>query len=446
MLRIISMIVLSIGVIAVGYWGYKEYEEKNALLIHAENSYQRSFHELTYHMDLLHDQIGVSLAMNSGEKLSPQFVEIWRLTSVALSNVSQLPLSLLPFHKTEEFLSNIGEFMYRTAIRNLDDDPLTEDEIKTLETLYSQAAEIKDELRQVQHYALNNNIRWMDVELLLATQDEQSDNKVIAGFQTVEDNMEKFNSELEGMPFLQTLSNEVNLDHLEGKNKSEEEIRQFSKELFSIKDDIEINISKSGDGAEIPFYSVYYEDGKRVYMDITEKGAHPITILVERPIEEVKLSLNDGFEIARNYLNEFGYEDMALLHSQQFDQIGVYSFVPVQDNVRIFPDKINVKVALDNGDIMGLNAKEYLYNHHERTLDKPAITVEEAKEKVNKNFKVLEENLAVITNRLQEEVLVYEFIGTLKDETYRIFINAIDGTEEKVEKLTGTETNFEITI
>src|SRR5699024_7194786 len=98
-----------------------------------------SFHELTYHMDLLHDKIGTALAMNSGERLSPQFVDIWRLTSESLTNVGQLPLTLLPFNKTEEFLSNIGDFTYKTAIRNLDDNPLTGEEIEALEKYYKQA-------------------------------------------------------------------------------------------------------------------------------------------------------------------------------------------------------------------------------------------------------------------------------------------------------------------
>src|SRR5690625_3430712 len=104
MIRGIIITILSIGVIGLGYWGYKEHQEKNAILIQAENAYQRSFHELTYRMDLLHDKIGTSLAMNSSDRLSPQFVDIWRLTSEALSDVGQLPLSLLPFNKTEEFL------------------------------------------------------------------------------------------------------------------------------------------------------------------------------------------------------------------------------------------------------------------------------------------------------------------------------------------------------
>src|SRR5690625_2777850 len=107
MVRWILIGALAIVNIATGMWGYQEHQEKNAILIQAENSYQRAFHELSYHMDLLHDKIGSSLAMNSRDRLSPQLVEIWRLTSEAHSNVGQLPLALLPFNKTEEFLSNI---------------------------------------------------------------------------------------------------------------------------------------------------------------------------------------------------------------------------------------------------------------------------------------------------------------------------------------------------
>src|SRR5690625_6139317 len=151
--------VLAIGLVGTSFWGYKEHEDKNAVLIQAENTYQRSFHELTHNMDLLYDKIGTTLAMNSKDSLSPELVDIWRLTSEAMSNVGQLPLTLLPFNKTEEFLSNIGDFTYRTAARDLDKEPLSDEELKTLESLYEQSEDIKDELRTMQHEVLDNNIR-----------------------------------------------------------------------------------------------------------------------------------------------------------------------------------------------------------------------------------------------------------------------------------------------
>src|SRR5690625_4882506 len=135
MIRWLAITVLVIGLFATSLWGYQEHEEKNEILIQAENTYQRAFHELLFHLDLLNDQIGVTLAGSFSERLSPPLVEIWRLTSELLENVGQLPLTLLPFNKTESFLSDIGEFTYQTAVRDPDEEPLSDEEYESLKSL-----------------------------------------------------------------------------------------------------------------------------------------------------------------------------------------------------------------------------------------------------------------------------------------------------------------------
>ena len=54
------------------------------------------------------------------------------------------------------------------AVRDLSKSPLTDKEYKTLNALYDQSGEIQNEMRQVQHLVIDNNLRWMDVELALA--------------------------------------------------------------------------------------------------------------------------------------------------------------------------------------------------------------------------------------------------------------------------------------
>lgn len=443
MLRWILITALSIGIAAVSYWGYTEHQEKNALLIHSENTYQRSFHELVYNLDLLHDKIGTSLAMNSKERLSPQFVDIWRLTSEALANVGQLPLTLLPFNKTEEFLSNIGDFTYRTSIRDLSDDPLSEDEVNTLQELYKQAGQIKDELREVQHLVLQENLRWMDVELALVTSDEQEDNTIIDGFKTVEKTVEGYAESSGDSTLIETSTKDHEFKNLVGDWIKEDKVKEIGKRLFKTNDETNIVVTKSGKGSDVPFYSLSYEnDKKNAYMDISQKGGHPITLLIERPFEQPKLGLNEGLAKAEKYINTMGYENMSVFQSQQFDNIGVYTFLYNDGNIRVYPDTMEIKVALDNGDIIGFNGRNYFMNHHNRKISKPEITAEEAQSFVNKNVNIEETFLAVIENNLGEEVLTYEFIGHLDGDTYRIFISAKDGLEERVEKLSNTEINF----
>lgn len=442
LIRWILITVLSIGIIGVGIYGYQEHQEKSSVLIQAENNYQRAFHELTYHMDLLHNKIGTSLAMNSPKSLSPQLIEIWRITSQASSDVGQLPLTLVPFNKTEEFLANIGDFTYKAAVRDLKKEPLSKEETKRLKKLYEESGNVKKELRKVQYLVLKNNLRWMDVQLALATNDEQTDNTIIDGFKTVEKNVEGY-SEGNFGPTVGVSNKNHGYKSLRGKELSESEIIKKAQEIFNIEKE-SINVTKSGKGADVPTYSVSYnEDGHHGYMDMSVKGGYPINIIVERKLKKPSISLYEGKEKAEKLLQKHSFKQMGLFQSSQYDNVGVYSFVFMQDDVKIYPDAIQVKVALDNGDIIGLATREYLMNHSKRTLSEPKVTVEEAKEKVNPNVDIQENNLAVIENDLNEEVLCYEFLGVMGESTYRIFINAANGDEEKVEKLKQTETNFD---
>jgi spore germination protein len=102
-----------------------------------------------------------------------------------------------------------------------------------------------------------------------------------------------------------------------------------------------------------------------------------------------------------------------------------------------------VKVALDNGRMAAFSAEDYLKSHHQRDIPEPAISKEEARTKINPQVKVMEDRRAVIMNDLNQEVSCYEFLGTMGEDTYRIYINAETGQEEKVEKLKNAEPVYE---
>ncbi|MBD8070274.1 germination protein YpeB [Bacillus sp. PS06] len=441
MLRGIFITILTIGIVGTSYWGYKEHQEKNAVLIHAENNYQRAFHDLTYQIDLLHDKIGTTLAMNSKDSLSPALADVWRVTSEAQSDVGQLPLTLLPFNKTEEFLSNIGDFSYRTAVRDLDGEPLSDEEYKTLQNLYSNAEDIQKELRKVQHLVIENNLRWMDVELALASGQKQADNTIIDGFKTVEKDIEGYKETNFG-PTVSSKQNGGEYENLEGNEIDENKAKEIAKDFLSLKGNIDMSVTENGDGATNGFYSLRIDDPdskSEIYMDITKKGGYPVWVIQHRDVKDPKISLNEASNNAIKFLKDHNFHTQELFESAQYDNIGVFNFVSSIDGVRIYPDSIKMKVALDDGHIVGFSAKDFLSSHKERKIPKPGISLEEARKKVNPNLEVMEDRLAIITNDLNEEVLCYEFLGVINDDTYRLYINAENGHEEEVIKLKNAE-------
>ncbi|UOQ85898.1 germination protein YpeB [Gracilibacillus salinarum] len=444
MFRWLFITVLSIGIIGVSVWGYQEHQEKNAVLIQAENTYQRSFHDLTYNLDLLHDKIGSTLAMNTREQLSPQLAEIWRLTSMAHNDVGQLPLTLMPFNKTEEFLSQMGNFSYRTSIRDLESEPLSDDEVGTLESLYEMSGEIESELRKVQNMVLNDNLRWMDVQLALVNNDEQADNTIIDGFKTVEKTVEGFEEGKLNASLMGTSSDKDGFSILGESKITEEEAKQKMKDFLELEDETELTIAATGKGANVPMFSGSFKESERTgYIDITQQGGYPASLMINREVTDVKISLHEAMNIAKDYVSKLDLaNEVAMVESNQYDNVGVFQFVPNVNNVWIYPDALQVKVALDNGDVLGFVAKDYLENYHERDIADPAITEEEARDKVNPNLEIQENHLAIIEDDMGEEVLTYVFLGTLNQDTYRIFINADNGNEVRVDKLKQAEIKY----
>jgi spore germination protein len=446
LLRGILITVLAIGVAGAAFWGYQEHQEKNAILQNAENNYQRAFHDLSFQMDLLNDKIGTSLAMNSRSSLSPALAEVWKITSQAHSDVGQLPLTLVPFNKTEELLSNVGEFAYKTAVRDLDKEPLTDKEYNQLKSLYEESGKIQNDLRKVQHMVLENHLTWMDVELALATEGAPKDNTIIDGFKTVEKTVESYSETEFGAGMVTMKNQDENFQYLKGDKIDKKEAEKIARKWAKPKDGVEIKVTENGEGSDYGFFSVYLEDKKNKThstMDITKKGGYPIWYLSSRDVKKQSISLNDGAEKAIAFLKDNDFTDLDLFESAQYDNMGVFTFVGTRGDVRIYPDAMRVKVALDNGDIVGFSAEDYLKSHHEREIPKPTISAEEAKKKVNPNVKIMEEGQGVIQNDLNKEVLCYEFIGVLGDDTYRIYINADSGIEEKVEKLDNAEQIYE---
>ncbi len=442
LLRGILITVLTVGIIGTGYWGYKEHQEKNAILIQAENNYQRAFHNLTYHIDLLHDKIGTTLAMNSRNSLSPTLADVWRITSEAHSDVGQLPLALMPFNKTEEFLSNIGDFSYRAAVRDLSKEPLSDKEYKTLQQLYKNAEDIQKELRTVQHLAMENNLRWMDVELALASGKKQADNTIIDGLKTVEKNVAAYSESDFGVTLTNTKKDGGEFPNLEGPQINEEKAKEIAKKFLGLEGNIEMKVTENGEGSPNGFYSLEINDPKskvNTFMDVTKKGGIPIWVLRNREVAKSTISLNDAFNRAQKFLKENKFENLVLFESAQYDNIGVFNLVSEVDGVRVYSDSIKMKVALDDGNVIGFTARDYLMAGKIETAGKPKISQEEARKNINPNLEIMEDRLAIITNDLDQDVLCYEFLGAIDNDTYRIFINAENGFEEKVEKLKNAE-------
>ncbi|MBP1155236.1 MULTISPECIES: germination protein YpeB [unclassified Paenibacillus] len=439
-LSIVMFPFLLLALIGTGVWGYLEHQEKNTVLMKAENQYQRAFHDLSFHMDKLHSELGNTLAVNSTSQdaYKKGLINVWRITSQAQNEISQLPLTMLPFSKTEDFLSRISNFSYRAAVRDLGKQPLDEQELKTLNVLYKHSTEISKDLRNVQTKVLQNNLRWMDVELALASSKEPHDNAIIDGFSSMDKKVSEY-PEINWSPAVMSMYQKRDINMLSGPEVSAEDVKQKAAQFLGIQDASKLQVVENGAGTEYHSFSVSApRDGSQdgIYMDFSTKGGQLLSFSATRDVPEKKLDLRQARDIAAQFLDEHNYKDMTAVSYDEYNNIANLTFAArTNDDVINYLEKVAVRVALDNGEVTGLEATDYVFDKKDRQLPAPKLTNEEALKTLSPNFQVTSVNKALIRNDIEEEVLCYQYIGNVNGGKYRVYINADSGAEEKIDQI-----------
>ncbi|SDI29374.1 germination protein YpeB [Natribacillus halophilus] len=444
MIRAITIAVLSVALIGTGVFAYNEHQEKEDLAMSHENNYQKAFNQLAFDLDQMQDELGASLAMNGNDNMTGSLAEVWRISSSARSDMGGLPLGLVPVGETEQYLTNVAEFTHDVAIRDRAEEPLTDDEYEQLETYYEQAGEMAHDLRAVQANTLSNDIRWTDIEAELVNNTDPGEGTAIDGIQGVDEKAKGFSennwNDDAGFP---GDVNERIANVVEDKDAfDEEEAVERARDFMNLPDDAEAQVESLGEGVPFEGYHIAIQDpeGEGNYMmDMTVNGGLPIWAMQDRPLNDVNISLNEASEIAADFLESKGFEDLELVDSKQYNSTGTFQFAPTINDVRLYPDAILMEVALDDGDVVSYKGADYVANHRERHDVEPELDLEEIEDEVHENLEVREEHLAVIENQEGEEQLVYELYGTMNDDTYRLYMNAEDGKEEEVKRMQGAE-------
>ncbi|GGL47008.1 germination protein YpeB [Sporolactobacillus putidus] len=434
---IILSSVFAAAMIAFGIWGDQERMAKDAVMIQAENQYQQSFHELTYYVDSLEKSLGMSLAMHTRETMRPQLVETWRLSTLAHGAANQLPLTLLPFNKTNEFLSHVGAFSYKTGVKATNDRPLSDKEYASLQKLYRESMGIRQGLRDIQENVMARHLRWMDVEWALKTKKQNQDNQVIDGLKQVDGQATSYTQSFSPENPSNAALKKKSLKKLEGPVMNKKEAASALKKWMNLTDARTSKISETGKGSNMDAYEVTLQNKDRIPIEasVTRKGGHVIWFFADRPVGKEKISLYEAANRAGAFLKKHGLTGMELTKKERYDRTAIFTYVLKRNNIRIYPASLRLKVTLDNGEVIAFDETDYLFNKYDQIPMTPKLSAKAVMKQLNPKLVVQESHLVVFQNPLLQNVLCYEFFATRGQDTYRVLLNAENGDQEKVELL-----------
>ena len=224
---------------------------------------------------------------------------------------------------------------------------------------------------------------------------------------------------------------------LTGENITEEQALDIVKKFIGEENIKEISSNGLSENGNIPSYSfnIKIKDSDKnntKSIGISQKGGHIVYMNYNRNVEAEIISEEDANKIGQKFLAEKGFSNMKETYYLKNSGILTINYAYEQNGVIIYPDLIKLKIALDDGEILGIETTGYLNCHTERNLDKIKITKEQAKEKINKNLEIISEGLAIIPTEYQTEILCWEFKGKIKEREFLVYINVETGIEEDI--------------
>lgn len=421
------------------YWGYQEHLLKTTMAVKAENQYQRAFHDLSSHMDQLHQQLGNTLAVHTDSRDYHRkgLVNVWRLTSQAQNEIHQLPLTTVPVSDTEKFLSKLSSFAYKTSARDLAKEPLNDKEFATMKTLYEKSADISKDLQVMQHQVINHHLRWTDAEHVMAGKNVHP-NAIADGFRSVNEKIGQYPDMNWGPSATESHQNHT-FNALSGKPATMEEIQTKAAHFLGLPANTNVHVVEHGKGTGYESYSATVKAAKTghdVIMDYSHHGGELLSFMHPRDIAAKSMSMEQAKGHSDNFLNQHGYKGLTPVSYDEAGNQGIFTYVADHNGTLIYPEKLTVKVALDNGEVIGLHATDYVVEHQkQRTLNKPKLSEKEAAKAIHPHMQSAPAHLAVIKNEDHADVLCYEYAGKMNGGYYRIYVNAETGKEEAVEPL-----------
>lgn len=431
--------LLLFAFLITGIWGINQYLQKLQYHVYMQNQYQRMFYELIGHVENIQVDLAKTQIASSPEQNIVLLSDIWKQSFAAQEKLNQLPISHIALNKTAKFLSQAGDYSFSLSRKSMEGKTLDSKQLETLQGLHNTAANLTQELQNIMNRITDGKINLGELRREgYEWFSRVSNNEIDNDFEKVQKKAIDYPKLIYDGPFSEHIEN-IKPMGLTGPEITLDEAISKAKKFLSPEHVRTIKKASNGQGFIKTYgFEIMDEDRQRnmpIYMDISRKGGHVVWMLDNRKINKPTINQEQAVEIASSFLEKKGFENMVATYSFNNKDTVVTNFAYSKDGIICYPDLIKVKVALDNGKVVGYDATGYLTFHRERKVPKPELSEEEARKLISSNFNTGKGRLALIPLDDKSEVLCYEFKGDFQGDKFIIYINAVNGREEKLLKV-----------
>ncbi|HYG58045.1 MAG TPA: PepSY1/2 domain-containing protein [Symbiobacteriaceae bacterium] len=439
-----AYLLLGVSLLGALSFGIFQTQQKNRLALDNENKYMSAFHKLKWTSENIEERTARLMATNDLRMQESLLADLRVFSAQAVEHMSVLPLLTTDTPRVEHFLNTLRErsdVMHDKINRG---EKLSEEDWTQLLELRRQAVFFEGELANMLGLVGNGMIRWSDtVRVTGPNRDGDAATPITRSVAQMEKALTPPPGEEKALDPQQT--GPMKRPYLDPGPRVDgaaaiAAVRRFADR--PLKGDPVITGTADPDD-KLKEFSLYFvsaqkDNGTPMTFGVSIHGGHVIFMIDGRQVTEKNLTLDQLKERAREMLAKRGYTALEFVSAAENDGTMVMDWAPIEKGVAVHVDRIRISLAMDNGELVSFDAKNYWINRHSREFQPPVISKAQARERVAPRLKVSgEPRLVLIADRRFHERLAWEVPGNMSDLQFRVYVSAENGEEIDVQRISG---------
>ncbi len=386
------------------------------------NSYSGSLNQVSEGLNNITMMLKKGTYVATASQLSGLSASIMRDAGTTKAAMANLPLSSSEFATINKFLSQVGDYSLYLSKKAISSEQITDSERENWTKLAHAADRLSSSVDELRSGYEQSGV-W-DTEIAKGLESELN---IAHSMLQIEESLTDYPNLIYDGPFSDHILNSKPKMTENAEEITRQTARQKAADALSCK--IDELTDDSDENGVMECYVFSSGDGT---IAITKKGGFIVYLRKFRAIGEETLSYEQAVLKAADYLKKF---NVTMESSYYFVDEGIctVNFAHKEGSVICYPDLIKVGVALDTGEILLVEARGYVMNHHPRTIATPKHTVDEAKAVLSNNLTIEKVQQVIIPLTSADEVYCYEFLCRgAQNEEVLVYISADTLQEENI--------------
>lgn len=391
---------------------------------------QRALMQLCEYLDNIETDLTKSMYAEAGPMLASLSDDLNTRAAGAKTSLSALSPGETQLYNVYKFLSQVGAYTASLNAKAAAGGSVTAGDRRTLKELLACAGALSERFAFISELLNSRYLSFEELEETLLNADRASESTV--SFPSAVSDAEESLTDMPSLIYDGPFSDNILTKESELLKNEKEISRAAAKKRASDYLRAEENVIAFEGETNGKLASFTFLKGNSIAA-VTQRGGYLASIITEYASGEEKLTNSDCVEKASAFLYDCGYKGMVSTYFSSFDGVCTVNFAYLQDGYICYPDLIKVGVSLTDGEIVSMDASDFLMNHVQREIPVPAVSCDEARASVADGLTVKKCYTAVIPAASGKEKFTYELLCEDADgRNVLVYVDTQTGEEDDI--------------